>query len=127
MTFRLVSFSQKRVQNVCRKWWQLKCGNSSGSRRSAFASSYFFTSHALIIRSIARLTQCGDNTVFYLDLNIKLEYPSTTLSLNPLSSFSLYSSVRAAFTSESIGIILTPDFVFGVVIAKCDASSVYFL
>ena len=37
--FRLVSFSQKRVQNVCRKWWQLKCGNSSGSRRSAFASS----------------------------------------------------------------------------------------
>ena len=74
----LVSFSQKRVQNVCRKWWQLKCGNSSGCRPSALASSSSFVLHALIIRSIARLTQCGDSTVLSLDLNIKPEYPSTT-------------------------------------------------
>lgn len=56
--FRLVSFSQKRVQNVCRKWWQLKCGNSSGSRRSAFASSssfalqFFFEFDVLIPKGI---------------------------------------------------------------------------
>lgn len=51
-------FSQKRVQNVCRKWWQLKCGNSSGSRRSAFASSpsfalqFFFEFDVLIPKGI---------------------------------------------------------------------------
>lgn len=48
----------KASQNVCRKWWQLKCGNSSGSRRSSFASSssfalqFFFEFDVLIPKGI---------------------------------------------------------------------------
>ena len=59
ITLRSFSFSQKRVQNVCLKLWQEKCGNSCGARFSFFT---FFVSSALKSRhicSIARLTQRG--------------------------------------------------------------------
>ena len=106
-TLMSIPFSAIRVQNV----WRMVCAETGGNGSSG---SWAFIALTMLVRIL--FTEFIKSGLLFLVMKTKFRNPSTSNSLRSLPSraLSYFCSVKALYTLSDIGIVRTPDFVFGV-------------